>query len=230
MPRRPYTGRKSSKEVDMDKIFRWTGVGAVLIGLLFLIHFAQSCSPIKNLVTVQNGGTSSTVEEKKIETPTKNVEDAIRKTQGPDAKIKGVISVDTKQGEDKSKRTKVSVVLVEDAKCNTCSPRVVQIDESTTFIGFSFRPKFYLGMTQQTPTLGYAQEFFRWGKVTSNLTLGFPSAGLGLGYDITNNFYGIAGANVRYMEYKEIGDISSYNVDTTELTKIYPMIGIGFYF
>ncbi len=216
--------------MDFRNIFKWSSVVLGIIGLLAIIHFAQSCGPIKNIVTINDGNNKTSIQDKEIEKPSSKIEDAIKKTHGPDTKIKGVIKVDTKQGEDKSKKIKTTIVLIEDPKCNTCNPKVAEVTEESTYLGFSFKPKFYIGMTATTPTIGYAQEFFRWGKLSSNLTLGVPTAGLGTSYDITNNFYGIVGANIRYLEYKEVGDISSYNIDASNLTKIYPMIGVGFYF
>lgn len=215
-----------------EKIKKWSAIILPIIIILFIISKFQSCSITGGILdNIKVGGNTVAVGVQPTVTPTDEDRAVVDKVVGRDAIIKGKIDLGKKQkGDDKSKVTDTSIIVVADSKCNTCAPIFVRKEKDSLFLGFSFRPKVYAGTGFGGNSFGYAQEFFRFGKATANGLVSFPTVGLGLGYDITNNFYGLLGANTNYVQYDNIGNLESYRFDPKELGVVKPLIGIGFYF
>lgn len=131
---------------------------------------------------------------------------------------------------DRWERTDTSIVISADSKCNTCTPEYTQNTTTTTFIGFSFEPKFYVGFTNSEVTLGYSQGIARWGRLGLDTLITFPYVGLGVTYNLTNNLSVLLGANTQYIQHEGLENVGSYNFDTNELSKFYPLIGGTFHF
>lgn len=210
----------------MNLFLKLSPIILILALLLFLVSKFQSCGgPV---TVIKHGSTETSVTEVKIEKPSKAVEDAVRTTEGKDVTITGTIKLKSMVGDDKSRIKTTTIALISD--CITCTARAVLVEESKTFVGFSFRSKLYLGYTNDSTTLGYAQEFFRYGKTSVNGLATLPYLGLGASYDLTNNFFALGGLNVQYLKYNKMEDIGSYHIDLDELKKPYPVVAIGFYF
>lgn len=211
----------------IEKIIKYSPIILLVIAILFGIHKFQQWHTITGIIT-NNGSTEIHVSDAKIEKPSKTVEDAVRIKVGKDAAIVGSIKLTPTVGEDKSKVSTTSVVLVND--CVTCTVRAVIVEEKKNYLGFSFRPKFYIGYIDDSISIGYAQEVFRYSKYSLNGTLTVPYVGLGFSYDVTNNFYFMGSANSRYIGYNSVKDIGSYHLDLDAIKQPYPMLSIGFYF
>ena len=216
----------------IEQIKKWSAIILPLLIAILVIRGCQKYNWISNpLDKIKIGNTEVNAGVVPTAVATDLQKKAAEKVAGKDAVIKGVIDLGKKQsGDDKSKVVNGGIVVVADSKCNTCEVKYVKVEEEKLYLGFSFRPKVYAGAGLGGPNFGYAQEFFRWGKATTNVLVGFPTVGLGLGYDITNNFYGFAGANMRYMGYEDLGKPETYYIDPTAVSKYYPLVGIGFYF
>lgn len=131
--------------------------------------------------------------------------------------------------EQRWERIDTSIVVSVDQKCNTCVA-YTQIDNTKTFIGFSFVPKVYLAYVNDEFSLGYDQEIFRIAKFSFDGLISFPYLGIGSSYNITNNFFVIGGLQIKYIQYESIDKIGTYWFSVNELKKIYPLIGLGFNF
>lgn len=143
--------------------------------------------------------------------------------------VKGVIKIDTVKPK-RDKKVTAKVLISQDPRCNTCAAKYIQVIDVKTYFGFTNSPKLYLGYTKDTPTVGYAHEFFRWGKTGLNLNVTFPFVGSSLTYDITDNFDLLLGGNIQYVQYNRIGEPSSYYIDTDKMKSVYPLIGAAFFF
>jgi hypothetical protein len=130
----------------------------------------------------------------------------------------------------RDKKIDVRFIIHTDPKCVTCTPGVTEDVIIKTKFGFVFEPKLYIGYTNSAPTIGYAQGFFRYGKTSLDALVTVPYLGIGGTYLITDNFFLLAGANTRYINYNSIEDVGSYALDLTGFTKIFPLVGAGFHF
>ncbi len=126
-------------------------------------------------------------------------------------------------------KKEVKIIAHVDSKCNTCPVNYLQDTKTKIFVGFSFKPKLYLGYDQQL-TLGYDQELFRVGRFSLDYLLTIPTTGLGIGYNLTDNFFIGAGANVRYLQYESFTAINTYKFDLEKMQLVYPIAYIGFGF
>ena len=98
------------------------------------------------------------------------------------------------------------------------------------FVGMSFSPKAYIGFNNHGLTAGYDQEVFRWGKASLDIPISFPYIGIGAGWSITNNTFGIVATTFDYLQYEDIQDPKTYNFDIGEMSKAHLMLGLGFFF
>ncbi len=203
-----------------DSILKWLKLGLTVVfflGLFYGITRIQGCDS-KPVGTV-------TVEQLKTVTPTTKEKDAV-----PEGRTAiGTIKPKIKTNLDRSVVIDTSIVAHVDSKCNTCPVGYTEVDTVKRKFGFVSYPKFYVGYSDGL-TLGYAHEFFRYGKLGLNATLTLPSVGLGLSHDITNNFFVMAGANIHYVEYNKIDDFSSYKFDVDKMKTVYPLGAFGFHF
>ncbi len=123
--------------------------------------------------------------------------------------------------------TNSTVVVSTDSKCNTCPAHYTEITKVKTYIGLSLAPKFFLGYSNNGLQFGYDQELFRVSRFSLDGLVSFPSVGVSIDYNITNNFFVLGGLNYNYLSYSDIRDISTY---TFKLGGLGPIVGVGFYF
>ncbi len=144
-------------------------------------------------------------------------------------KIIGVLKpVSSDSNGNRWEKKDTSIVVHIDEKCNTCSAEYQQVVVTKPYFGFSFHPKFYIGMANGDISLGYNQEILRARRVTLDGLISIPYAGLGVSLNVTDNFYVGGGAVVKYIEYSHLTDAMSYR--QTNLTQVGPIVYLGFYF
>lgn len=203
----------------MYKYIKPTAILMLLLVVFYYINKIQGCS-----VPNDNG---IIVTPLKTVTPTKDELKLVPKGHSVDGVIKPKLN---KNSGDKSKKIDTSIIIHRDNSCMTCTAEVLQVDNVTTYLGFTNYPKFYIGYVDSSLNFGYAHEFFRYGKLGLNANISIPYLGLTVSHDITNNFFGYLGGNIKYIQYNNIENLSSYKLSLLELTNIYPAIGVGFNF
>lgn len=134
------------------------------------------------------------------------------------------------KSEDPSKKKKTSVIVHSDGKCVSCTPKVTVVTKIEDYYGFTNEPKFYIGVVGESPAIGYAHSIARFNKLTTDLMIGVPSLGLGLGYQLTNNSFLGVGANIKYINFKSMTDFSSYNIGIQIPLQTLPIGYFGFKF
>lgn len=190
----------------------FTVLGITALAFIFYNSY-KSCNPI-NVI-------GQKIINLDVKTPTVKEKDLAP----PNHRVIGVVTP-AKNKDSRFVRTDTKVIISVDNKCNTCIA-ATQVNNTKTFIGFSFEPKVYAGVANKGFLLGYSQGFFRWGHVSTDLILGFPGFGLGLSYNITNNF-GLTLAGVfQYLNYTSISDIDSYSF-SSDMSTIRPSLGLSF--
>jgi len=208
----------------LDRLIKLLPYIAGAILLVFVINKMNSCGKI-NIPSVIGGQAATVVIPLTPTAPTSD--DYVHVPTGATitAVVKPTVPIATGIGQTAS----VSIIVYTDPKCNTCTgyQQVVVVKEK---IGFVLEPKAYFGYTDTRTVIGLGLGLFRYGKTSLNALLTVPYVGLGAGYNITNNFYILAGVNSRYLDYNSIGDISSWKLNTADITKIQPLIGVGFHF
>lgn len=189
----------------------------LILGIIILTKF-QSCGlPLNN---------TTTVTDLKVTTPTNEDKNLV----GPDKKAVGRLDIkNQKERPTKWLDKKTHIVIAEDSKCNTCPTTYVQVDKTKTFLGWDFEPKIALTYAPYGLGLTYDQGIFRYGKFTIDALISFPGIGLGLGFNLTNNTFILAGAQWQYGKYKSMTDFDTYAIILPEY-KIVPVIGVGFGF
>lgn len=163
----------------------------------------------------------------KVQTP--STEDQTFVPEG----LKAVGRLDIKnQNERPNKWTKkdTHIVIAADQKCNTCVS-YIQIDKIKMFVGFDFEAKIYLGYnTSVGLNIGYDQGIYRVGKFSLDGLISFPTFGLGLGYNLTNNLQALIGGQYSYGGYNKLEDFSSYYFAPVNWGMPAPMAGLSFAF
>lgn len=125
----------------------------------------------------------------------------------------------------------VDVSVLVSAKCTTCTAAYRRKDRLITMYGFYWEPKFFIGADSGgfIPA-GFAATIFRYDRYCLQGIVAFPTVGAGLSIDLTKNFYVLGGLGVRYMETSDLSKLSTYNISMEELTKVRPLVGLGFNF
>lgn len=190
----------------------------LLILSFFVITKIQDC----------NGPENNTTKVTELETLKPSDED--KKLVGPGKIATG--RLDLKDQDNRPKKwldKKTHIVIAVDEKCNTCTS-YHQVDKVKTFRGVDFESKIFLGYTPSLGlSIGYDQQFFRYGKFTTDILLTFPALGIALEYNLTNNIYVLGGGLWHYGTYKSITDIDTYAIILPEY-KITPVLGVSFSF
>lgn len=122
------------------------------------------------------------------------------------------------------------IIVHVDSKCATCAAEYTQVDSTKTYVGFSFRPKFFLGYSDNTLIPGYDQEIFRFGRTSVDLLASVPYVAIAMDYNITKGFFIGAGGYFKYANYKEITDVGSYSINLDFWKTVYPGAQMGFHF
>jgi hypothetical protein len=192
----------------------------VLCAIMFLVFNFKSCSPIGKIIP---GGT---VVAAKTVTPTSSDWQKIPTGNTITAKVIIPKPKPNKPGID----TNTSVIVSVDPKCNTCNTSVVVVETDSIKFGFYNEPKLFVGRTVDLWTIGVEVGSLRWYRYSLNVLLTMPYFGLGLNYDITENLSLIGAANIRYLQFKQYNDISSYKFGITQPLYVEPMLGVAFAF
>ncbi len=201
-------------------------IGIVLILLLISgVSFFKGCFGPK-LPSIDSGKPAIIVKPAKTAVPTK--EDL--KNVPSDHTIITVIKPSVTPISSPWEKIDTKIIIHKDSKCNSCVAEYTEVLTAKKYIGFSFKSKFVLGYADSKILPGLGLEFFRIGKYSSDLLVSFPYAGLGLSYNITNGFFIGAGADIRYLNYREFSDIGSYSFGTNMFNNIYPQAHLGFHF
>lgn len=200
------------------KIF---SIAAILCVLVYVIAKAQSCSSF----FFNNNGTTVVIPVKTVE-PNKDDLAVVP----PDKKIDKVVRLGDTPVRRRGTNIENRVIVVSDPKCTTCTVDVIHTIKVTSKFEFGNYPKFYIGLAGTDVNFGYAHEFVRYDKYGLNAMVTLPYIGLSLSRDITNNFYGYLGVQLKYIQYNSIDKVDSYVYDPEFYKKPYPALGVGFFF
>lgn len=206
----------------LDRIIHLLPIILIVIALFFIMNKINSCNNNVPIVTPPIN-----IVNQLTPVPTK-VGDTAKVPDG--RKIIAVYKPTVKIASPRDKKIEARYIIHTDPACTTCTPGVTEDITIKTKIGFVFEPKVYAGYTLGGPTFGYAQGFFRYGKTSLDALLSIPYIGIGGSYNVTDNFFVLAGANSRYLSYNSIEEIGSYQLDLAGFTKVAPLVGIGFFF
>lgn len=157
-----------------------------------------------------------------------NVGDTAKVPDG--RKIESVYVPTVKIASPRDKKITARYIIHSDPKCLTCTPGVTEDVSIKTKIGFVFEPKVYIGYTNGGGTGGLGLGLFRYGKTGLDLLVTLPYIGGGLSYLITDNFFVLGGANIKYISYNSYEEVGTYSIDLGAAQKVLPILGAGFYF
>lgn len=206
------------KFIDFVNAFKGVLFLVVLIALsLFIIFKVQSCGPVGN----GGGGTIVVVHPGTKQTPTEADKNAVPKGTTITAKTT-LETVTKKPGYKKN----TSVLVYVDSSCNTCTG-ITLIDTYSAKFGFYFEPKFYLvrGLDYWSPGLEVGA--FRYYRYSLNAMVSCPYLGLGINYDLTNNFSILAGGDIQYVTASDWTDLGGVKFGVEGVS---PVLGVAFGF
>lgn len=194
-------------------------IGIVIILVLFGINKIQSCAGPKF------GALTPTEIVQQNKTLSKVPLDLLKDIPA-NVKVFGAI-VDKQTSQDPSKIIEITHIIHTDPNGDTNTVKYTDVIKIKNVYGFSFEPKFYLGYVSDGLTAGLGCSVLRLNKVTIDGLVSFPYVGLGTSYEITNNtFIGLA-ATAKYLNYKDIKDLSSYSVNLSPQSSILPLVYLG---